>query len=80
MFHFDNRRVTGSQTGEGSHGNDVPLVKKRKNIKRYGTMIGLLELHIHHRGLGKTRHVVTWPVVCLSVSDASPGGMRELSG
>lgn len=43
-------------------------------------MIGLLELRIRHRGLGKTRHVVTWPVVCLSVSDARVGGMRKLSG
>lgn len=31
-------------------------------IKSYGTMIGLGKGHICHRGLGKTRRVVTWCV------------------
>lgn len=41
----------------------IQRASRWKYIKHYGTTIGLGELHICHRGLGKTRHVATWSVV-----------------
>lgn len=49
-----------------------------KYIKRYGTMIGLFELHSRQRA--RQSQTCSDLVCCLSGSDASVGDMREQSG
>lgn len=46
--------------------NDSPL--SESTSKGNGTMVELGKQNICQKGLGRSRHVVTWPVVLVSLS------------